>query len=105
MPSTAWLATAASNALPPACRMRAAARVFFGAALLDERSSHGAAIVQRRAMPDPLPDLRARDFCRGRILHQVVDRNGALTAEPGLQILNADADIVAQARVGPRAAR
>src|SRR5882672_8553622 len=38
------------------------ARVFFADALLDERLRHDAAVVQLRMMPDPLPDLRARDL-------------------------------------------
>src|SRR6516165_11351030 len=33
-------------------------------------------IVERRAMAEPLPDLRARNLRRGGVFHQVVDGNG-----------------------------
>src|SRR5436190_15682360 len=79
--------------------------VFFTNALLHERFRDGPAVVQRRAMFDPLPDLRARDLGGGGVFHQVVDRHSALTAEPRLEILDADANVVAEAGVGARTAR
>ena len=44
-------------------------------------------------MANPLPNLRARDFRRRRIFHQVENRHCAVTAQPGFQILHADADV------------
>src|SRR5436305_867080 len=48
---------------------------------------------QRRAMPGPLPDPRAGDLGGRRVLHQVVDRRGAVAPQPGLDVLDADADV------------
>src|SRR5258707_8694393 len=47
-------------------------------------------------MVNPLPDLRPGDFDSGGIFHQVVDGNAAGTAQPRFQVLQTDADIVAQ---------
>src|SRR5215207_8703208 len=52
------------------------------------------------AVPDPLPDLRARDLRGGGVLHQVVDAGGAAAAEPEGDVLEADGDVVAQALLG-----
>ena len=49
---------------------------------------------------DPLPDLRARDLGRRRVLHQVVDAGRAAPAEPERDVLEADGDVVAQAVLG-----
>src|SRR5579885_1483690 len=54
-------------------------------------------------MMNPLPDLRARDFDRGSILHQIVDGNAAGTAQPRFEVLEADADVVAESGLGNRA--
>ena len=51
-------------------------------------------------MVDPLPHLGARDLGGRRVLHQVVERHAAGAAEPRLEVLHADADVVAEARVG-----
>src|SRR5260370_16221901 len=51
-------------------------------------------------MVNPLPDLRPGDFDGGSIFHQVVDGNAASTAQPRFQVLQTDADIVAQACLG-----
>src|SRR5213594_2618110 len=41
----------------------------------------GPAAAHRRAVADPLPDLRAADLARRRVLHQVVDRGRAVPAQ------------------------
>src|SRR5215472_3122248 len=51
-------------------------------------------------MVNPLPDLRPGDLDGGSIFHQVVDGNAAGTAQPGLQVLQTDTDVVAQACFG-----
>ena len=62
-----------------------------------------AAVVEHavRAV-DPLPDLAAGDLGGGGVLHQVVDRHAAVAAEPGAEVLDADVDVGAQARLGDR---
>ena len=62
-----------------------------------------AAVVEHAlGRADPLPDLRARDLGGGGVLHQVEDRHAALPAQPGADVLDPDADVVAQARLGDR---
>src|SRR5215218_10008573 len=46
---------------------------------------------------DPLPHLSAADLRRGRVLHQVEDRDGTSPREPGCEVLHADGDVVAEA--------
>src|SRR5207247_11246222 len=41
---------------------------------------------------DPLPDLRARDFCGGRILHQIEYGHATVTREPSPQVRATDRD-------------
>src|SRR5579871_2318126 len=48
-------------------------------------------------MVDPLPDLRSGDLSRGRILHQIEDGCSTRAAQPGLDVLEANRDVVAQA--------
>src|SRR5690606_3139291 len=43
----------------------------------DELAVDARAAVQRGAVPQPLPRLRARDLERGEVLHQVVPRDAA----------------------------
>ena len=50
-----------------------------------------------------LPDLRAADLGGRRVLHQVVERHRAAAAQPRLDVLDADADVLAEPRFGPRA--
>src|SRR2546428_10038113 len=76
---------------PRGADLAAQAIVLFTNAMLHGRFRDGPAVVERRAMSDPLPDLRARDLGGGRVFHEVVDRDRALTAEPRLEILDADA--------------
>ena len=64
---------------------------------------HRAAVVEGGAVFDPLPDLGARDLRRRGVLHQIVERHRAAAAQPGLDILHADADVLAQALLGARA--
>ena len=61
---------------------------------------HHAAVVELGRQIQPLPDLRARNFRRRGVLHEIVERDGAAAAQPGLDILHADADVLAQARLG-----
>ena len=56
-------------------------------------------------MPDPLPDLRARNFRGGCVFHQIEDRHSATAAQPRFKILDADTDVGAQASLGDRFAR
>src|SRR5712664_2373388 len=56
-------------------------------------------------MPNPLPDLRARDFRRGGVFHQVENRDGAAASQPGLEILYAYTHVRAQTLFSDRAAR
>jgi len=53
-------------------------------------------IDRGQAVMHALPQLRTADLRRRGILHQVVQRHTAITTQPGLDILNADTDAVAQ---------
>ena len=53
-----------------------------------------------RGLMHPLPDLRAGNFRRGGVFHQIVKRHATQSAEPGFEILNADANVPAQAVLG-----
>src|ERR1044072_1578324 len=57
------------------------------------------------AVAHPLPDLGARDLGRGSVLHQVVDGDRADASQPGLQLLETDADVVLDPGLGDLAAR
>src|SRR3954468_5474979 len=59
--------------------------------LAEPRGGDDLAGVEWRLVVDPLPDLRARDLGGRGVLHQVVDRDAALAAQPGLEIEDADA--------------
>ena len=51
-------------------------------------------VVSRHpAVVKPLPDLRAGDLRRCRVLHQVVDRHGSVPVQPGGEVLDADRDV------------
>ncbi|VTR65457.1 hypothetical protein DESC_320054 [Desulfosarcina cetonica] len=66
----------------------------------------GAAVVKASVrMMDPLPQLGARDFGRGRIFHEVVQGHAAQTGEPVGHVLDTDVDVGAHARLGDRARR
>src|SRR3954468_1061946 len=59
--------------------------------LTEELYGHLAAVFQRAfRRADPLPDLRARDLCGGRVFHQVVNRHAAVAGEPGAEVLDAN---------------
>ena len=73
---------------------------FFSQAPVEEFPRHLCARIELRAEFEPLPDLRARNFSGGRILHQIVDRHGPAAPEPGFDILHAHPDILAEARFG-----
>src|SRR5215218_7507416 len=57
----------------------------------------GAVFEDASVMVDPLPHLSAADLRRGRVLHQVEDRDGTSPREPGCEVLHADGDVVAEA--------
>src|SRR5205085_11422236 len=59
----------------------------------DELGGHRLAGIDRDAAVYPLPDLRTRDLGRGRVLHEVVDRRGAVAVEPGREVAQSDADV------------
>ena len=67
--------------------------------------SMGMPLVALRAVPDPLPQLRARDLGRGRVFHEVVDRRRAGAGEPRLEVAQADVDVEPHARLGDRSTR
>ncbi len=52
----------------------------------------------------PLPDLGAADLGGGGILHQIVQRHATGAAQPGLDVAEADIDVLAQAGLSDRAA-
>ncbi|CAH1668847.1 hypothetical protein CHELA40_13198 [Chelatococcus asaccharovorans] len=54
-------------------------------------------------MEEPLPDLRAADLGGRRVFHEVVERHRATAAQPRLDVLHADTDVLAQARLGAHA--
>src|SRR5262249_51807731 len=61
--------------------------------LLHQRSIDHTAIAEERAVAYPLPDLRARDLGRRGVFHQIIDRDAAVAAEPGFEVLNTDVDV------------
>ena len=66
----------------------------------DKFLRHRAAILHANAVTKPLPHLGAADL-RGRcVFHQVIDRNAPESAEPRLQVLDADIDVMAQSFFG-----
>src|SRR5256885_3279331 len=64
-----------------------------------------APVVEPGLVLGPLPELGAGDLGGGRVLHQVEDGGGAVAHEPGVEVLQGDVDVVAEARFGNRAAR
>src|SRR5205807_2456870 len=48
----------------------------------------------------PLPDLRAGDLRGRRVFHQVVNRGGAVAAQPRLDVADADVNVRAQTGAG-----
>ena len=71
--------------------------------LVEALDGKGRPPVQRSSVPQPLPDLGARDLGGGGVFHQTVQGDAAEAAEPGLQVLHPHADVVAQGglRAGP----
>src|SRR5439155_26684835 len=68
---------------------------------LDARLGDDFARLELRAMTEPLPELRARNLGRRRILHQMEERNAALAAKPSFEVEDAVADVVAKDALGP----
>src|SRR5699024_750433 len=68
--------------------------------LLDEFGCDLRAVVEGHVVVQPLPDLGTGDLGGRGVLHEVVDRHGAVTAHPGRQVLQGDVDVAAQACLG-----
>ena len=86
----------ANRCAPTSSRTRA------NSSATSSRPSTASPSGRRRAprLLQPLPDLRARDFRGGGVFHQVVDRHRALAAEPRLEILDADPNVMPEAGFG-----
>jgi hypothetical protein len=56
--------------------------------------------VKTRTILHPLPKLHARNFGSSSILHQVVDRDATITADPGSAISKSHRDVSADALLG-----
>src|SRR3954447_13303339 len=67
---------------------------------LDELAGDRLAVGEPDAVVQPLPHLAPRDLGGGGVLHEVVDAHRAGAAQPGLQVLDADADVVPQPGLG-----
>ena len=65
----------------------------------------GLAITGMRTVVAPTARSGRGDLGGGGIFHQVIERHAALPAQPGLQVLDADTDVVAQALLGDRPVR
>ena len=65
--------------------------------LVEAADSQHILLVKRGLMVDPLPDLGAPNLGGGCILHEIVQGYTAHAAQPGLQVLHSDTDVVAQA--------
>src|SRR3954453_13667691 len=76
-----------------------------GAEPLDELAGPRLAVGEPDAVVQPLPHLAAGDLRGGGVLHEVVDADRARAAQPRLQVLDADADVAAQAGLGALAGR
>src|SRR5262245_31672693 len=50
-------------------------------------------VARDASVPDPLPDLRARDLGGRRVLHEVVDRGCAYSLEPRGDVADPDGDV------------
>ena len=51
-------------------------------------------------MVHPLPELRAADLGGGGVFHQVEERDAADAAQPGLDVAEADGDVLLEAGFG-----
>ena len=58
------------------------------------------ASVKTSAVLHPLPELHTRDLSCSSILHQVVDRNAAIAADPGSAVGESHRDVRADATLG-----
>src|SRR5688572_28084243 len=87
----------------PAVRtdQRLHARELLRQQLAEQLYRHLASVIENAlGAADPLPDLRAYDFRSRSVFHQVEDRDAAVAGQPRADVLDADADIVAQPRLG-----
>src|SRR5262245_23276275 len=73
-----------------------------GQPILEHVEAEAAAIVEPGLVPQPLPQLGAADLRRRGVFHQIVERHRSAAAEPGGDILDRDADILARAGFGAR---
>src|SRR5260370_38077030 len=68
---------------------------------MEQFNGYLAAILQGTLrMANPLPDLCTRDLDRRSILHQIIDWYAARATEPRFEVLQTDADIIAQPLLG-----
>src|SRR3712207_4062715 len=67
---------------------------------LDQLAGDRLTVRELHPVVQPLPDLAAGDLRGGGVLHEVVDDDGAGAPQPRLDVLDADADVAAQARLG-----
>ena len=78
----------------------------FGEQTPEQVDSDLAAVVEFAFLaPYPLPDLRTGDLGRRGVFHEVEHRDTTVAHQPGAEILDADGNIVAQARFGNRTLR
>ena len=68
--------------------------------LVDIRHGDGPPRVEPRAVFHPLPELHARDFGGGGVLHEVVQRDAAVAPDPGCGVGECGGDVGADAFVG-----
>src|SRR5690606_14193748 len=73
---------------------------FVGEHLMEEFRRYLAAVRKSGAVIEPLPDLCTADFRRCRVFHEIVERHRAASAEPGFDVLHADAAALAHALLG-----
>ena len=67
--------------------------------------SSSASPIVLNVKANPLPDLCTRDFRGRRVFHQIEQRHGAMSAQPRLQVLHTDTDVLTQTCLRNRFAR
>src|SRR5207248_6513479 len=72
--------------------------------LAHQLASDVSAVIQGCTVVDPLPDLRARDLGGGGVFHQIENGCSTRASQPGLDVLDANADVAPDAGFGDLAA-
>src|SRR5690606_2372760 len=71
---------------------------FLGEHLVEEIEGDLATVLEDALwIANPLPNLCAGDLGGGGVLHEVVERDASVATQPGFHVLDADADVCAQA--------